>query len=154
GSSLALFNGNNLDTVLIIPLLLLLLFLPWRELFRRMPWLIWQALYLGWVLAGIGLSPLDTRAFLTLWLTMLASIAVSLLVVTFVTTRRRLLGLIDTLLATALLAALYGLYGYITHQRGEVDPETQLFRITSLFTQATTFAFYLSLVIPLALYRC
>ena len=154
GSSLALFNGNNFDMVLIIPLLLLLLFVPWRELFRRMPGLIWQALSLVWVLAGIGLSPLDTRAFLTLWLTMLASIAVGLLTITCVTTRRRLLGLIDTVLITALFAALYGLYGYITRQNGEVDPETHLFRVTSLFTQATTFAFYLSLMIPLAVYRC
>lgn len=154
GSTVTLFNGNNLDMALIIPLLLLLLFLPWRELFRRAPGLIWQALYLGWVLAGIGLSPLDTRSFLTLWLTMLASIVVGLLAVTFITTRRRLLGVADMLLVTAFLTALYGLYGYVTRQHGEVDAETQLFRITSLFTQATTFAFYLSLVIPLALYRC
>jgi murein biosynthesis integral membrane protein MurJ len=154
GSTLTLFNGNNLDMALIIPLLLLLLFLPWKELFQRMPGLIWQALYPGWVLAGIGLSPLDTRSFLTLWLIMFASIAVGPLAVTFIITRRRLLGLIDMLLMTAFLAALYGLYGYMARQHGEVDAETQLFRITSLFTQATTFAFYLSLVLPLALYRC
>src|SRR5258708_16735676 len=111
-------------------------------------------LYLGWVLVGIGLSPLDTRAFLTFWLSMLAAVATGALAIAFVTTRRRLLGLVDTLLATALLVALYGLYGYVTRRQGEVDPETLLFRVTSLFTQATTFAFYLSLVIPLAFYRC
>ncbi|MEO7018795.1 MAG: O-antigen ligase family protein [Ktedonobacteraceae bacterium] len=154
GSSLALFNGNNLDLVLIVPLLLWLGFLPWRKMARRVPGLFWQSLYLAWVLIGIKLSPLDTRAFLTLWLTMLAYPAVSALAVALLTTQRRLLGLIDTLLVTALLAALYGLYGFLTHQHGEVDPGTHVFRITSLFTQATTFAFYLSLMIPLALYRC
>jgi murein biosynthesis integral membrane protein MurJ len=154
GSSLAFLNGNNLDLVLILPLLLLLVTLPWKEIVRRMPGLPWLVLYLAWVLAGMSLSPLDTRAFLTLWLTMVAFLAVGVLVIGLITTRRRLLRLIDTLLATALLVALYGLYGYATRQRGEVDPATLLFRITSLFTQATTFAFYLSPVIPLALYRC
>lgn len=154
GSSLAIFNGNNLDMVLVIPFVFLLPSLPWREIMGRVPGLIWLALYLGWVLLGVGLSPLDTRAFLTFWLTMLAAVGMSVLTIVFVTTHRRLLGLVDTLLVTALLVALYGLYGFVTHQRGEVDPETALFRITSLFTQATTFAFYLSLVIPLAFYRC
>lgn len=154
GSSLALFNGNNLDLVLIAPLLLLLCALPWRELVWRVPCLSWLLLYFGWVLAGMDLSPLDTAAFLKFWLTMLASAAVGILTIALVTTRRRLLGLIDVLLLTALLAALYGVYGYATHQNGEVDAQAHVFRVTSLFTQATTFAFYLSLVIPLALYRC
>lgn len=154
GSSLTLLNGNHLDVVLFVPLLLWLCFVSWSEVAGRVPGLVWMVLYLVWVLAGITLSPLDSRAFLTLWLTMLAYPAANVLVVALLTTRRRLLGLIDTLLITALLAALYGLYGFFTHQHGEMDPETHVFRITSLFTQATTFALYLSLLIPLALYRC
>jgi len=154
GSSLGLLNGNNLDTLLSIPLLLCLFVLPWRELAGRVPGLGWMVCYLVWVLVGIGLSPLDTRAFLIFWLSMLAAVATGVLAVALVTTRKRLLGLIDVLLATAFLVALYGLYGFITHQNGELDPQTLLFRVYSLFTQATTFALYLSLVIPLALYRC
>ena len=154
GSSLSAFNGTNLDMVLILPLLCVLTFLPWKEIIGRMPGLIWLALYLGWVLAGIGLSPLATRAFLTLWLTMLASVGVGALTIALVTTRRRLCRLVDTLLVTALLVALYSLYGFVTHQHGELDPDTSLFRVTSLFTQATTLAFYLSSLIPLAFYRC
>lgn len=153
GSTIPLFNGNNLDLILILPLLLWLAFLPWRRIARRLPGLVWQLLYLAWILLGFGFSPLDARAFFTRWLTMLAYPAVSLLAIGLLTTRRRLLGLIDTLLITALLVSLYGLYGFLTHQQGEIDPGTHLFRITSLFTQATTFAFYLSLVVPLALYR-
>ncbi|MGH2480397.1 MAG: murein biosynthesis integral membrane protein MurJ, partial [Ktedonobacteraceae bacterium] len=110
GSSLALFNGNSLDFLLLMPLLLLLCLLPWRKITGRIPGLVWQALYLAWVLAGIKLSPLDTRAFLTLWLTMLAYTAASALAVALLSTRRRVLSLIDTLLVTTLLAALYGLY--------------------------------------------
>ncbi|HXR64851.1 MAG TPA: O-antigen ligase family protein [Ktedonobacteraceae bacterium] len=154
GSSLAVFNGNNLDTMLILPLLGLLVFLPWKEIIRRMPSLIWVALYLAWIMAGISLSPLDTRAFLTFWLTMLASVGVGALTIILITTRQRLCIVINVLLATALLAALYGLYGFVARQHGEVDPDTSLFRITSLFTQATTFAFYLALLLPLAFYRC
>ena len=37
---------------------------------------------------------------------------------------------------------------------GKLTSATSLFRVTSLFTQATTFALYLSLLIPLAFYRC
>lgn len=154
GSTLPFFNGNNLDLLLILPLLLWSGFLPWRWIVRHVPGLVWQAFYLVWVLFGIRLSPLSTRAFLTLWLILVAYPATSALAVTWLTTRRRLLGLVDTLLLTALLAALYGLYGFLTRQHGELDPGTHLFRITSLFTQATTYAFYLSLLIPLALYRC
>jgi putative peptidoglycan lipid II flippase len=154
GSSLALFNGNNLDLALIAPLLLLVCSLPWRELVRRMPGLPWLGLYFAWVLASIDLSPLDTAAFLKFWLTMLACAAVGVLASELLTTRRRLHALVDALLLTALLVALYGLYGYVTRQHGEEDAPAQVFRITSLFTQATTFAFYLSLLIPLALYRC
>jgi O-antigen ligase len=153
GSSLVFFNGNNLDLALIIPSLLLLGFLPWKQILRRLPGLLLLVLYLGWVLAGIGLSPLEPQAFLTFWLTMLAAVAVSALTIVLVTTRQRLFLLIDTLLVIALAVALYGIYGFLTHQNGEVDPDTHLFRIMSLFTQATTFAFYLSLILPLAFYR-
>ena len=41
GSSLASFNGNNLDMLLIFPLLCLLAVLPWKEIRKRMPGLIW-----------------------------------------------------------------------------------------------------------------
>ena len=154
GSSLAIFNGNNLDIVLILPLLGWLAFLRWKTIVKRMPGFIWLAFYMVWVLMGIGLSPLSTRAFLALWLTMLASVGASALTIALVSTRVRLLRLIDVLLATALLVALYGLYDFVTHQHGEIDPATSLFRVTSLFTQATTFSFYLSLLLPLAFYRC
>ncbi len=154
GSSLAVFNGNNLDLALIAPLLLLLCSFPWQELVRRVPGLPWLLLYFAWVLVSMDLSPLGPANFLKFWMTMLASAAVGVLTSALVTTHRRLLALVDTLLLTALLAALYGVYGYAAHQNGEVDAQTHIFRITSLFTQATTFAFYLSLIIPLALYRC
>ncbi|HEY0754893.1 MAG TPA: O-antigen ligase family protein [Ktedonobacteraceae bacterium] len=155
GSFLPFFNGNHLDRMLIFPVLCLLPVLPWKEVSRRVVHAFgWFALYLGWVLSGIGLSPLDSGTFLTLWLSMLASIGVGALTLILVTTRKRLFELINVLLITALLVALFGLYGFVTQQRGEVDPETAAFRITSLFTQATTFAFYLSPLIPLAFYCC
>lgn len=154
GSSIAFFNGNNLDFVLIFPLCCWFILGSKWHLVKRVPSLFWQALYLVWVLAGMWLSPLDTRAFLTLWLTMLAYPMVCLLAIAQLKTQRQLFGVIDTLLITAVLTALYGFYGFLTQQHGEIDPSTHVFRVTSLFTQATTFALYLSLMIPLALYRC
>ena len=45
-------------------------------------------------------------------------------------------------------------HGYLTKQHGEVDPSTQLFRSASIFgTGAQTFAMFLSIVTPLAVYR-
>src|SRR5207244_3228725 len=59
----------------------------------------------------------------------------------------------DTVLVVAALIALYGIYGYFTRQNGIVDPSTSLFRIVSIFTAAPGLALFLSVVIPLALYR-
>lgn len=154
GSSLFVFNGTHLDSLLIFSLCCLLPGLPWKAIFARAPAFLWLTLYLGWVLLGMGLSPLSPLAFLTLWLTMLASVGVGALTIALVTTRRRFIGLITVLLTTALLVAVLGLYDFVTRQHGEVDQQTAAFRITSLFTQATTFAFYLSPLIPLAFYRC
>ncbi len=140
--------------MLILPVLSVLLFCPWKEIIRRVPVMVCLACYLLWVVAGMYLSPLDARAFLTLWLTMIACVGVGVLTMVQVTTRRRLLGLIDMLLVTGGLVSLYGFYGFLTHQHGEVDVDTSLFRVTSLFTQATTLAFYLSSLFPLAFYRC
>ena len=154
GSTIPGFNGNNLDILLVLPLLSLLVFFPWRQSFRQMPGFIWLLLYLFWVLLGIGLSPLTTSAFLTLWLTMLASMGVGVLTLALVSTRARLDRLINVLLIVAVCIALYGYYGFITHQNGELDVVTSLFRISSIFTQATTCAFYFSVLLPLAFYRC
>lgn len=154
GSSLALWNGNNLDLVLVLPLLLWFGVVLRRGAIWRTPGLIWQLLFLAWILPGISFSPLAPKDFLTLWLIMLAYPSVYVLATVFLITRQRLLILVDALLLTGLLTALYGLYGFFTHQHGETDSLTHVFRITSLFTQATTFALYLSLLVPLALYRC
>jgi len=153
GSSLTLFQGNHLDLVLIVSLLGLLPFLPWQELYARFSGWRWLALYLLWALLGVGLSPLMPRAALTLWLSMVASAATGALVVALVTSRRRLRALITMLLGTGLLVALYAGLNSVTHQRGEIDQGTSLWRVTSFFTQATTLAFYLTPLIPLALYR-
>jgi putative peptidoglycan lipid II flippase len=154
GSTLPVFNGNHLDTLLLAPLLFFQIALPWPRIVRAMPALLWLLLYLVWVLAGIRLSPLSTSAFLTLWLTMLSYVALAALTITLVTTHKRLLLVIDTLLFTAMVAAGVGLAGFLTHQGGELDPQTGLFRTTGFFTQATTLALYLSVLLPLALYRC
>src|SRR5260370_27201689 len=81
GSTLPIFNGNNLDTGLTVPTLLLMTCMPIKQTFQRMPALAILLLYLLWVLAGIGISPAGTGPFLTEWLLILDCVAVFVLAV-------------------------------------------------------------------------
>src|SRR5260370_40276358 len=80
-------------------------------------------------------------------------VAGGVLTIHVLTTRQHLLKLIDALLILAAFVSLYGIYGYFTRQNGVVDPTTSLFRIYSIFSAAPPFALFLSVVIPLAMYR-
>jgi O-antigen ligase len=138
---------------LTVPTLLLLTYLPVGALFKRMPILWFLLIYLVWVLAGLRVSPLGVGPFLTSWLTDLDYLAVAILALHLVTTQRRLWGLVDTLLLGGTFVSVFGLYGYFTGQNGVVDPTTSVFRIYSTFSAPPSLALFLSVVIPLALYR-
>jgi putative peptidoglycan lipid II flippase len=154
GSSLQIFQGNNFNTALTAPSLLLMTCMPIRQTFRRMPALACLLIYVLWVFAGIGISPVSGGTFLTSWLLMLDLVAVGVLAINLLTTRRRLIGLIDAILLVATFVSLYGIYGYITKQNGIGDATSSLFRISSIFGQTPpTLAFFLSMIIPLAIYR-
>ena len=153
GSTLPIFNGNNLDTALTAPTLLLMAVMPIKQTFKRMPALVFLFIYLLWVLIGIGLSPLAVGQFLTHWLLMLDYMAIGVLTINVLTTRQRVLKLIDAMLIPAMFVSLYGIYGYFTRQNGIVDPTTSLFRIFSIYNAAPAPALFLSIVIPPAIYR-
>lgn len=154
GSSLQIFQGNNFDTGLTVPTLLLMTYMPLKQTFRRMRALAFLLIFLLWVFVGIGISPVGVGVFLTNWLLMLDFVAVSVLAINLLTTRRRLIGLIDAILLIATFVSLYGIYGYITKQNGYADATTSLFRIGSVFGQTPpTLAFFLTMIIPLAIYR-
>lgn len=153
GQGVPALNGNNIDTALTVPSLLLLFLLPLGQTFRRMPALAFLAVYLLWVLAGIGISHVDTISFLKSWTLNFDYVAVGVITINVVTTRRRLMGLVDTILYVAAGIAIFGIYGYITQQNGILDTETGTFRITSTFDQATALALFLSMALPLSLYR-
>jgi len=153
GSNLQIFNGNNFLSALTIPTLLLMFFFPLKQTFKRMPALAFLFIYLLWVFASIGISAIGVGSFLTLWTTFLDYMAVGVLAINLLTTRRRMMGLIDAILLPATFIALYGIYGYFTKQNGLVDPTTSLFRISSIFDVSPTLALFLSIVIPLAIYR-
>jgi putative peptidoglycan lipid II flippase len=153
GSSLPLFHGNNINTALTIPTLILLFTASVPQTFRRAPALALLLLYLLWVLSGIQNSPLDTGTFFRQWLTLVDYAAVAVLTVNLVSSRRRMLTLIDAMLVVGAFVALYGIAGYLTHQNGTPDPVTGSFRIISVFAAAPPLALFLSVVIPLAIYR-
>ena len=154
GSSIQFFQGNNIDTGLTIPTLLLMTCMPIGQTFRRMRPLLFLLIYLLWVFASIGISGLGLGTFLTSWLLLLDDLAVAILVINLLTTRKRLLRFIDTIMLLSTIISLYGIYGYITKQNGIPDSATSLFRIGSIFGQApTVLAFFLSMIIPLAIYR-
>jgi len=155
GSSLPFFNGLNLDTALTAPTLLLMTCMPMKQNFKRMSTIAFALVFLLWVLLSIGFSPIPTGTFLTEWLLRLDFVAISILTIQTVTTRKRMMILIDAILLLCTLISLYGIYGFFTKQNGEFDGTfTSLFRISSIFgTNAPTLAIFLSLVIPLAIYR-
>jgi putative peptidoglycan lipid II flippase len=153
GSGLPIVSGSNFLTGLTIPLLLLMVCMPLRSTFKRMPALAFLLLYLLWMFAGIFISANDLGSFLTLWVTYFDYLALAVLSVNVLTTRRRLMGLIDAILFASLCVALYGISGYVTKHHVVLDPTTRLLRITSVFGAAPTLALFLSISIPLALYR-
>jgi murein biosynthesis integral membrane protein MurJ len=153
GSTVTFFSGNNLETALTIPTVLLMVAMPLKEIAKRMPALTFMLLFLLWVLASIGISGLGVATFLQEWTLTLDYVLIAVLVINVLTTRRRVLGLIDAILGVSGIIALYGIYGYVTHRYGQVDPSTGLFRASSIFGLATALSFHLSLVIPLAVYR-
>ena len=151
--NIPIFTNNNILTGLTVPTILVMLHLPFGATLRRMPALLLLLIDLLWVFAGIGISEIGVRSFLTTWLTDLDYLALAVIAISVLSTRQRLLRLIDTLIVGATLVALFGLYGYITKQDGVVDPTTSLFRIFSVFGAAPPLALFLSIVIPLAVYR-
>ena len=153
GSTLAFFNGINLNTGLTLPTLLLMTLLPITQSFKRMPALALLLLYLVWAFAGIGISPIGAGPFLTEWTLILDCVAVGVLTISVLTNRQHLLKLIDALLLPATFVSLYGIYGYFTRQNGVVDPTTSQFRIFSIFSAAPALALFLSIMLPPALYR-
>jgi O-antigen ligase len=150
--SIPFFAGNNLLTGLVVPTLLSMAVMPLKETFKRMPALLILFIYLLWAFASIGISSLGLGPFLTYWTTFLCYVAVGVLAINVLTTRLRLLVLIDVMLLASTCVALYGIYGYITGQNGDLDPQVG-FRIHSVFTSSPSLAMFLSLAIPLALYR-
>jgi O-antigen ligase len=154
GGSIPFFDGNNFLSGLIIPTLLLLLVVPIKPAFQRMPVLPLLFVYLVWIFFGIGFSAIGFGQFLIYWIGYIACIAIAVLMIHLLTTRKSLLGIIDALLAQGAFLSLYGLYGYFTHQNGLYDTNIAgLYRIGSVFAAPPTLAFLLSLLIPLALYR-
>ncbi len=153
GSSIPFFNGNNLDTGLTIPTLLLLTCFPLGQIFKRMPSSFILLMYLLWVLASIGISSLSLGTFITSWLVLFDYVAVGILAIVVTTTQQRLLRLIDAILLVSLFVAGYGIYSYFTRQNGVIDPTTLLFRTFSIFGSAPTCGTFFSIIIPLAFYR-
>lgn len=151
--NIPIFTNNNILTGLTVPTLLVMLYLPFGATLRRMPSLLFLLIFLLWVFLGIGISQIGVGSFLTLWLTDVNYLALAVIAISIVSTRQRLLRLIDMLILGGTFVALFGFYGYFTRQFGVVDPTTSLFRIFSIFGAAPTLALFLTIVIPLAIYR-
>jgi putative peptidoglycan lipid II flippase len=151
--NIPLFTNNNILTALTVPTLIVMLQLPFGATMKRMPPLLFLLIYLLWVFACIGISEIGVGSFLTIWLTDLDYLALAIIAISVLSTRQRLLRLIDILILGATFVALFGFYGYITRQYGVVDPTTSLFRIFSIFGAAPSLGLFLTIVIPLAIFR-
>lgn len=155
GSSLQIFQGNNFETGLTVPTLLLMTCMPLKQTFRRVPALAFLLAFFLWVLVGIAMPTVSIGTFLISWLVFLDYIAVAVLTINLITTRRRLMALIDAILLLTTFISIYGIYGYVTRRFGIPDNvNPSLFRASSIFGQAPpALALYLSVIIPLAIYR-
>jgi murein biosynthesis integral membrane protein MurJ len=154
GSDLPLFNGAHLLSGLTIPTLLLLFYLPTKEAFKRMIALPIFLIFFFLFLPTMSMSPLTISEFFTEWTTSLDYIAVAVLVILLINTRKRMHALIDTITIIGVFASIYGIYSYFTKLNGVVDTSTGYFRTSSFFGQTPpTFGMFLSIVIPLAVYR-
>jgi murein biosynthesis integral membrane protein MurJ len=151
--NIPIFTNNNILTGLTVTTLIVILQLPFGATMRRTPALLFLLLYLLWVFASIGISEIGVGSFLTIWLTDMDYLALAMIAISVLSTRQRLLRLIDMLIMGGTFVALFGFYGYITRQYGVVDPTTSLFRIFSIFGAAPTLGLFLTIVIPLAIYR-
>jgi O-antigen ligase len=90
---------------------------------------------------------------------MLASVAIAVLTMTLVTTKKLMNGLIDSTLVVMTLIAFYGVYDWFpnlpgSHITGFYDTDiSSLYRIGSVYMAAPTLAYVLSIFIPLGIYR-
>lgn len=154
GSTITIFSGNNLLSGLTVPTLLLMFVMPIKASFKQMPILPFLFAYFMWVFASIGISEIGVSQFLTYWLVYMDYVAVGILIVNLLTTRKRFMGLIDAIMILSLFISFYGIYGFFTKQNGLYDTNiSSLYRIGSVFAAPPTLAFFLSMIIPLALYR-
>ncbi len=152
-NTMPIFRGTNVLIGLTIPTFLVLTTLPITQTIKRFPALAFLGIYLLWASTSLTISPIGLGPALTAWVLELDCLTVSILAINVINTRRRLLLCIDTMLLVSACIALYGIYGYITRHNGAADPTTSLFRIVSIFAAPPGLAFFLSLMIPLALYR-
>lgn len=147
-----ILGNNNIQTILTVPTLLLLTGVPVMLAFRRMPALAFLFCFLLWALAGIGLSPIGLGAFLILWVSYLNYLALAVLTICLLTTKQRLLRLIDVILLASAFIALLTIYSYVTHGSGALITDDGTFRVALFFNAAPTLSLFLSLVVPLAIY--
>jgi len=152
-NAMPIFRGSNILIGLTAPTLLLMTSMPVKQTLKRLPALSFLAVYLLEAAATIAVSPFGLGPSLTAWVLSLDCLAVSILAINVLNTRRRLLVCIDIFLLLSVGIALYGIYSFITRQNGIVDSYTSLFRTFSIFNTAGGLALFLALVIPLALYR-
>jgi murein biosynthesis integral membrane protein MurJ len=146
--------NTNPDELLIPATLVLLLATPTVHVFRRVPGLAVFFIYLLWVLAGIGISPVDTVTFMKNWLIFLTYVGISVLTVVVLTARHRMEKLISALLLLSTLVAGFSIYAFATHQFSGLDASAAQYRVASVFTtDAPTLALLICMMIPLVVYR-
>jgi len=151
-SPIPIFNAGNFVSGLTIPTLILLPCMPVRETLQRARMLAFLLVFFLWIFLSIGISALSLTDFLTSWTIYFDYVAVAILAINILNTRSRIMRFIDAILGIATFVSLYGIYGYFTHQQGGTDPIVG-FRIYSVFGASPPLALFLSIVLPLSLYR-
>ncbi|HEU5439204.1 MAG TPA: murein biosynthesis integral membrane protein MurJ [Ktedonobacterales bacterium] len=131
--------------------------LIWRERrgMGRWPRALWPYLaFLAWVLVGFLRSPLAHSQFAIDVLGYLDYGMLFLLAATLLTTRKRLEQFVTAVLCTSTALAALGLAQYLLRFGGFQEAGAPLiYRVEAIFGWSNSFAFYLILTLPLAMYR-
>lgn len=131
--------------------------MAWRERrhIRRWPRALWPYLaFVAWVLVGFARSPLSHSQFAIDVLGYLDYGLVFLLAVTLLTTRTRLEQFVTAVLCSSSALAALGMAEYLLRFGGFQEVGAPLvYRVGGIFNWSNSFAFFLVLALPLAIYR-
>lgn len=149
--------GHSIGFILALgslPAFAVMLWNEWRQNNLRVGAILAYGGFLLWVALTMTRSPVGLRQFGIDWLGFLDYALVFLLARSQLTTRARFERFVTVMLMMSTALSVLGLLQYIFRFGGYQTPDAPaIYRVSSIFGWSSSLAFYLVLIIPLAIYR-